>query len=98
MSVEAYDIVVPEFVRLLEGMKGYFKKAAQHADVLVQAIEILMDANACDADTAMSSLRDRAQSNHLSIDEVAATVVSIAAGEDGRDGDSDVAATGDSPT
>lgn len=47
--------------------------------VLVQAIEILMEANACDADSAMSSLRDRAQCNQLSIDEVAATVVAIAA-------------------
>ena len=49
--------------------------------VLVRAIEILMDANACDADTAMKSLRDRAQSNQLSIDEVASTVVAIAAEE-----------------
>ena len=32
MNYEMYDIVVPEFTKLLEAAKGYFAKAAQHAE------------------------------------------------------------------
>jgi len=32
VNCEMYDIVVPEFAKLLEAMTGYFSKAAQHAD------------------------------------------------------------------
>jgi uncharacterized protein len=32
MSHEMFDIVVPQFTQLLQAMKGYFGKAAQHAD------------------------------------------------------------------
>jgi uncharacterized protein len=32
MHPEMYDIVVPEFKKLLQSMKGYFDKATQHAE------------------------------------------------------------------
>lgn len=54
--------------------------------VVVAALAILMQENACDAEVAMQNLRDRALSNHLSIDEVAATIVAISAAKDGASG------------
>ncbi len=44
MTYEMYDIVVPEFVKLLESMKGYFTKAAQHADTKKYDINNLLTA------------------------------------------------------
>lgn len=44
MAYEMYDIVVPEFSKLLEAMKGYFSRAAQHAETKKYDVNTLLTA------------------------------------------------------
>ncbi len=44
MSYEMFDIVVPEFAKLLEAMKGYFGRASQHAEMKKYDVNTLLTA------------------------------------------------------
>jgi hypothetical protein len=44
LTYEMYDIVVPQFSQLLAAMKGYFVKAAQHADARKFDVNTLLSA------------------------------------------------------
>ena len=53
-----------------------------HLVLIPDAITVLMHENACGAAEAAKTLRDQASKNRLSIAEVAATIVTIAAAND----------------